>query len=228
MKTYEEGKWLYGDSWEKFPINDGEVWQAGKNVLSVRDLTNLDNLDFFGQFQFDMSYIDPPWNTGNINSFYKKAGFPEKKEFEIFIEKLLNLVKQYSPKLNYLEMGSQNLDFVKHLIISLNGIVANVWKITYYQKHPCFLIRYTFGIPSIIDFDFTGIDDDYTPRFAMQFEKDVNTILDLCTGRGLTGRTAHSMGKTFFGTELNKRRLACLLDFYSQQGLTVKKLGMRN
>lgn len=224
MKTFEEGKWLYGDSWERFPINDGEVWQAGKNVLAVKDLTNITQLDFFGIPQFDMSYVDPPWNTGNINSFYTKAGFSEKKEFESFIEKLITLISVHSPRINYLEMGSQNLDFVKDLIISLNGIVTNVWKIKYYQKHPCFLIRYTFGTASIIDFDFTGIDDDYTPRFAMQFEPNVNSVLDLCTGRGLTGRTAHSLGKTFFGTELNKRRLACLIDYYNQQGLTIQKL----
>lgn len=224
MKTFEEGKWLYGDSWEKFPINDDEIWKAGQNLLSVRDLTNLNDLNFFGIPQFDMSYIDPPWNTGNINSFYTKAGLSEKKEFETFIEKLLILIKQHSPKLNYLEMGSQNLDFVKDLIVSLNGTVTNVWKIKYYQKHPCFLIRYTFGTTSIVDFDFTGIDDDFTPRFAMQFEPNVNSVLDLCTGRGLTGRTAHSLGKTFFGTELNKRRLACLIDFYNQQGLTIQKL----
>jgi len=73
-KTFEDGKWLYGDSWERFPIKDGEVWQAGKNLVAVKDLTNLDNLDFFGRDTFDMSYIDPPWNTGNINSFYTKAG----------------------------------------------------------------------------------------------------------------------------------------------------------
>jgi hypothetical protein len=174
--------------------------------------------------KFDMSYIDPPWNTGNINSFYTKAGFAGKKEFESFIAKLLSLVKIHSPKINYMEMGTQNLDYVKDLIVSMDGIITNTWQIKYYQKNPCHLIRYSFETPTKIGFDFTGIDDDYTPKLAMQFEQNVNTVLDLCTGRGLTGRTAFQMGKTFYGTELNKRRLACLLDFYSKQGLPVHKL----
>lgn len=228
MKTFEDGKWLYGDSWEKFPIEDGQVWRVGKNTLAVKDLTELNSLEFFGQNAFDMSYIDPPWNTGNINSFYTKAGFQDKKEFNSFIEKLMLLVKTYSPKINYIEMGSQNLDYVKDLITQLNGIVTNTWKIKYYHKNPCFLIRYSFDSPSKIDFDFTGIDDDFTPRFAMQYEKNINSVLDLCTGRGLTGRTAHSLGKTFYGTELNKRRLACLIDYYHQQGLIINKSAQRD
>jgi hypothetical protein len=224
MKTFDNGKWLYGDAWERFPIKDGEVWLAGKHKLAVADLTNLDNLDFFSQEKFDMSYIDPPWNTGNINSFYTKAGLSEKKAFELFINKLLALVRKHSPRLNYMEMGTQNLGFVKDLIASMNGKITNTWKIKYYQKNPCYLIRYTFSEPTEITFDFTGIDDDYSPRLAMQFEPNVSNVLDLCTGRGLTGRTAHQMGKTFYGTELNKRRLACLIDFYSKQGLPVKQL----
>jgi hypothetical protein len=223
-KTFEDGKWLYGDSWEHFPINDGEVWQAGKNLVAVRDLTLLDNLDCFGQDAFDMSYIDPPWNTGNINSFYTKAGLSDRNEFGEFLKKLLALVKKHSPKINYLEMGCENLTNVKNMITAMEGIVTNHWKIKYYRKNPCYLIRYTFIEPTTIDFDFTGIDDDYTPRLAMQFEKNVNTVLDLCTGRGLTGRTALAMGKTFYGTELNKRRLACLIDYFSKQGLSINKL----
>lgn len=105
-------KWLYGDSWEKFPIEDGEVWQVGKHILAVKDITELSNLDFFGISRFDISYCDPPWSTGNLNAFYTKAGFSQRKKFEPFMEKLINLISTYSPRINYLEMGRQNLDFV--------------------------------------------------------------------------------------------------------------------
>lgn len=222
VKTYDKKQWLYGDSWEKFPINDDEVGQAGKNIVAVRDLTKTDHLEFFGQQQFDMSYVDPPWNTGNINSFYTKAGFAERREFDVFIIQLLKLVKRYSPRVNYLEMGSQNLEYVRTAISHLGGNISNVWNIKYYKKHPCHLIRYGFIENGRIDFDFTGLDDDFTPMFAIQHEENINTVLDLCTGRGLTGRTAFSLGKTFFGTELNKRRLACLLEFYNQNNLSIK------
>ncbi len=224
MKTFDDGKWLYGDSWERFPIETGQVWRAGNNVVSARDLTHLDSLDFLGRTKFDMSYIDPPWNTGNINSFYTKAGFSERKQFNSFIEKLIVLIRKHSPYVNYLEMGKQNLEYVKDLIYRHNGIVTNVWKIKYYRKHDCYLIRYSFTYPDMLDYDFTGMDDELTPKMAIFMEKNVENVLDLCTGRGLTGRTAFAQGKQFFGIELNKRRLANLIDFYSKQGLTINKL----
>lgn len=217
-------QWLYGESWEKFPINDDEVWQAGKNFVAVKDISKIDNLDFFGQSVFDMSYIDPPWNTGNINSFYTKAGLKERKDFAEFLRCLLHLVKHYSPNVNYMEMGNQNVDFAGKEIKNLGGVVTNIWDITYYRTKPCKLIRYSFVSDMPNHFDFTGIDDDYTPRFAMQTEPNINNVLDLCTGRGLTGRTAFDLGISFYGTELNKRRLACLLDFYNQNNISIKIL----
>ncbi|MBX3045126.1 MAG: hypothetical protein KIT33_15180 [Candidatus Kapabacteria bacterium] len=217
-------KWTYGDSWEKFPINENEVWKAGNHLLSVRDLTNLSNLDFFGIKQFDMSYIDPPWNTGNINSFYTKAGLEERKQFNAFIIKLISLIKVYSPKVNYMEMGKQNKDFVINEIERAGGKVTNEWKITYYQKYPCYLLRYTFSNSPAVNNDFSGLDDDDTPILAIKSELNIKNVLDLCTGRGLTGRTAQSLGISFYGTELNKRRIACLIDYFSQLNLSIHKL----
>jgi predicted RNA methylase len=43
-------------------------------------------------------------------------------------------------------------------------------------------------------------------------------VADLCMGRGLTGISAYKLGKKFVGTELNKRRLAVLIDKTSQMG----------
>lgn len=216
--------WSYGDSWEKFPINENEVWKAGNHLLSVRDLTKLSNLDFFGIKEFDMSYIDPPWNTGNINSFYTKAGLDERKQFNTFIIKLISLIKVHSPKVNYMEMGKQNKDFVINEIEKAGGKVTNEWKITYYQKYPCYLLRYTFSNSPAVNIDFSGLDDDDTPILAIKSELNVKNVLDLCTGRGLTGRTAQSLGISFYGTELNKRRIACLIDYFSQLNLPIHKL----
>ena len=72
--------------------------------------------------------------------------------------------------------------------------------------------------------DFTGKDDDVTPMMAIANE-DTDSVLDLCTGRGLTGRTAHQLGKQFYGVELNKRRLAVLIDYYIKAGLKINKIG---
>ncbi|GAG36815.1 unnamed protein product, partial [marine sediment metagenome] len=63
-------KWPYGDSWEKYPIKRGEAWQADmKARVIIADIMEDDLSLLFGSLMVDMSYIDPPWNTGNINSF---------------------------------------------------------------------------------------------------------------------------------------------------------------
>jgi len=64
-------KWLYGDSWEKFPIQPGQVWGVGDSRVSVHNLFNP--LPGF-MLRADCLFMDPPWNLGNLNSFYTKAG----------------------------------------------------------------------------------------------------------------------------------------------------------
>ena len=65
-------KWKYGDSWEKYPIEEGEIWQEpfSQSRIAVADLRN--DLPF--EIEAEMVYMDSPWNKGNVNSFITKAG----------------------------------------------------------------------------------------------------------------------------------------------------------
>jgi DNA modification methylase len=218
--THHSGNWLYGDSWEKFPIEPGQIWTAGQHEVMVADVTKNNISSLLNGKKADMSYIDPPWNSSNINAFYTKAGLKERRDFKLFLKKLIEQVKLYSPNVNYMEMGFENVHFLEDLIESMGGWLTNSWDIFYYRIKPCHLIRFTFTDNPPVKVDFTGMDDDDTPHLAISSEKDIQTVLDFCTGRGLTGRTAHALGKTFIGTELNKRRLACLLNDFHKQGLT--------
>lgn len=46
---------------------------------------------------------------------------------------------------------------------------------------------------------------------------------DLCMGQGLVGLSAWDAGKPFVGTELNKRRLANLLQKLAKRGAVIRK-----
>lgn len=205
-------KWRYGDSWEKFPIEDGDIWCEENTESQVAACDLFDGIPDFMMLA-DMIYVDPPWNTGNINSFYTKAGINARKSFEEFSAMLFDRIDTIRPKVCYVEIGRQNKNtIVERLDWSYSSVQA--WRITYYKKNPSFMVR---GADAPIDFDFTGYDDMDTPTLAMMNE-DFECVGDLCMGRGLTGISAYRLGKHFVGTELNKRRLAVLIDKTTRMG----------
>ncbi len=65
-------------------------------------------------------------------------------------------------------------------------------------------------------FDFKNMDDMDTPKAVIEHEQ-FKCVADLCMGRGLTGLTAYRLKKQFVGTELNKRRLAVLIDTVARE-----------
>lgn len=206
-------KWLYGDSWERFPIHSNEVWieQNTNSKLSVYDI--FDGLPKY-MYESDMIYSDTPWNLGNITSFYTKAGLQKRCfSFDKFAKIVFNHIKAIKPKTCYLEIGKQNINMFKSLMESQFPIVQ-VWNIVYYKKNPCMLIR---GGSSVQKFNFTGIDDEDTPFHAMENE-NFNCVADFCMGLGATAFAAYKHKKRFVGTELNKRRLAVTIDRVNKLG----------
>lgn len=206
-------KWKYGDSWENYPIEPGQVWKEiyTDSTFMVYDIMEgLPNIAFYS----GMVYCDPPWNLGNVNSFITKNNSGAYiNKFSEFYEKLFSLIKWYSPEVCFLETGKQHLQDFQ---FEMNKIfpVVQTWLITYYKKNPCYLVR---GGINPTDFDYTGKDDIETPSLAIQNEKH-NCVVDFCTGRGLTAISAFKQGKQFIGTELNKRRLAVAIDKIAQLG----------
>jgi len=194
-------KWMYGDSWEKYPIENG-IYKEEKTggILKVHDI--LDGLLPF-QKQADMIYSDTPWNTGNINSFYTKADLDYRTDFKEFTQVLFSQINKIFPKVCYLEIGKQNYQVFEEELKRLFPVVQS-WDIVYYKKNPMKLLR---GGYDHQDFDFTGIDDEETPTLAIKNEK-FDCILDFCVGRGNTAVSAFKAGKRFIGTDLNKRRIA--------------------
>ena len=213
-------KWKYGDSWEKYPIEEGEIWQEpfSQSRIAVADLRN--DLPF--EIEAEMIYMDSPWNKGNVNSFITKAGMNSYIDsFESFMDCLFGKIKQINPEVCYLEIGKQHKeDFIQRLAAMFSCVEE--WEIKYYKKNPCYLVR---GADYITEADFTGLDDEVTPYRAIMFEQP-GSVADLCTGRGLTLLAAHKFGAKFYGTELNKRRLAVAIDRAAKAGVFYEKCNL--
>lgn len=213
--------WKYGDSWEKYPIEAGEVWQDpfSSSQIAVADLRN--DLPF--KIEAEMVYMDSPWNKGNVNSFITKAGMNSYIDsFEYFMDCLFGQIEKIDPSVCYLEIGKQHKeDFINRLSAMYSCVEE--WEIRYYKKNICYLLRACEGIT---DQDFTGLDDEVTPLKAIQSERP-SSVSDLCTGRGLTLLAAHKFGSRFYGTELNKRRLAVAIDRAAKAGINYEKCNIQ-
>lgn len=210
-----KSKWLYGDAWEQFPIELGEIWKANQSKVAVHDIFNT--LPEF-MYKADLLFIDPPWNLSNINSFYTKAGRTDHLfNFNSFSDVLFERIAKIGPQTTYIEIGKQNVDNFYNRLESLYPTMQK-WDVVYYRKHPTHIIRGSESGP--IDYDFTGIDEAKCIEIIAKIEA-YDCIGDLCMGQGLVGVAAYKAGKRFVGTELNKRRLANLLQKLHKQGATV-------
>lgn len=206
-------KYLYGNSWERFQINENEIWIDSKTDSRLSICNIIEKLPNY-MYAADMIYCDPPWSLGNVNCFYTKAERSDYiLEFSSFYKALFNHIRNINASVCYLEIGKQNKHiFVAELVKIYSHI--QVWDIKYYSKNPCFLIR---GSSNKIGFDYTNLDDTKTPLMAIQNE-NINCVADFCTGTGLTAIAAFKCGKKFVGTDINKRRLAVTIEKVNKLG----------
>jgi hypothetical protein len=202
----------YGDSWEKFPIEAGEVWglDDGSRV-AVHDIFN----PLPSWMKADLVFVDPPWNTGNLKSFYTKADMACSSDFTMFTETIFRTLAEIEAKTVYIEMGNQAVEVYRDALEKRFPCVQQ-WGVTYYRKHPTNILR---ASDAPINYDFTGIDEAKCIEIVTQIE-DYKIIADPCMGRGLVALAANKSNKVFVGTELNKRRLAVLLDKLAKKGET--------
>jgi hypothetical protein len=217
-----KNKWTYGNSWDKYPIEEGEVWcdPASSSKIAVANLRG-DLPDFIADI--DLLYCGFPWNQGNVNSFITKAGMDKYiKSYDEFMDSLFSKISLINPKVCYLEIGKRHkCDFMEQLTKQFP--IVQVWKITYNRKNPCYLLR---GGQSPVTFDFSGMNDESTPYAAIKADHP-HGVADLCIGRGLTLLAAHKLGAKFFGTELNKRILAAAIERAAMKGIHYEKCNVQ-
>ena len=209
-------KWDYGDAYLRHPCQGGTVVFDNESKLRVCDLT-LRMPDFMRKA--DALFIDPPWNQGNITSFYTKAEQGHTVAYGDFLTSLFERIREIAPRVCYLEMGK---DHLADALIAMRRLFPNVtfYNSTYYHKpgNLCYIIRGGRKRP-VAKLD--GMDEEDVISWICANE-DYNCIGDLCMGRGLVGVGAYKNGRRFVGTELNHKRLSVLLERITQMGGTYR------
>lgn len=211
-------KFRYGNAWEQFPIEKGQVWGL-ENGSSVAVHNIFNPLPEF-MLDADLLFIDPPWNQGNLTAFYTKAERDDYQEFSDFEDALFQSIMAIAPHTCYLEVGFQAVERWGYRLSRIYHTMQT-WDVFYYKTHRCHIIRGSNN--GTMEYDFTDIDESKCIYKIAEIER-YNLIGDLCMGQGLVGLASYAAGKPFVGTELNKRRLAVLLQKLSKKGATVTRM----
>jgi len=207
-------KWKYGGAYLRHPIAPGKVvlFEDGSK-LKVHNI--FDTLPLFMR-EADLIFVDPPWNQGNLNSFYTKAGRTDYHDsFTPFYKRLFECIKGIKPKTCYVEIGKE---YLAEFILEMKQLFKQVtfYNSSYYHRREnmCYVVR---GSRKRKKLPLDYMDEEDIIAWVCENE-EYNCIGDLCMGQGLVGIHAHKNGKKFVGTELNHRRLSVLVEQLVKNG----------
>ena len=209
--------WTYGN-FARFYDMDQNPIKIGTGMVKVHDLMN-EMPDWFAP---DVIFSDPPCNQGNLQSFSTKAGTGRLTEnaYDMFEKRLMQVFDKVNPRAIYLEVFRSNFDFWFNYMEEKFDVIK-VSKSYYYNKksNKCWIISGTYNdIDLKLDFDY--VDEEDVIKEICKNLPDNFSIGDPCMGMGLVGFYANYYKKRFFGTELNKHRLAYMIERIMQNTLT--------
>lgn len=200
-------KWNYGDAYLRYPLGNEPYIFTNGSIVQVHDI--FDPLPEFMK-DADLIFVDPPWNLGNINTFYMKADKTERiNSFEGFYKRLFECIYEINPHTCYVEVGKERLaDFIFEMRKLYRYVTF--YNSTYYhnKKNYCYIVRGSLKSkkPALDE-----MDEEDIIKWVCSNE-NYNIIGDLCMGRGLVGLNAYCNEKKFVGTELNHKRLSVLIE----------------
>lgn len=184
----------------------GEI-KIGNGTVKVHDI--FDDLPSFMK-NADCLFIDPPCNDGNLKSFYTKADLVKRDSFIKFNNRLFDLIDLINPKHLFIEAFKSNYDEIFSKINQRFGDNMQVFQSYYYgtTNNKCWIFYATIE-PNKFEIPF--MDEEKVIEYICK-NVNFNCIGDLCMGKGLVGFYANKYNKKFVGTELNQKRLACLIE----------------
>lgn len=193
-------KFDYGNAYLEYPVDDFTFPDGSRlKAHNIFDQTP----DFMKEA--DLLFVDPPWNQGNLRSFYTKNEDILEDTFEDFYKRLFQVIKEINPRIAYVEVGKEYLaDFIMEMRKLFKYVTF--YNSSYYhsQKNHCYVIR---GSDKAKKPRLDGLDEEDIIEWICQNEA-YEIIADPCMGQGLVALYASQVGKKFAGTEMNPKRLA--------------------
>lgn len=194
-----------GGYYKKYDMS-GEI-KVGTGTVKVHDL--FQPLPEFMK-EADVILSDPPYNQSALSSFYTKAEVKEKQRFADFFSVFFSVVDEINPRILILEIGVKQESLYMNILREKYKHIQ-ISEALYYDKNKClFIVASNEPIPACLN-DLPCINEEKIIEHICK-ELDFKCIADPCMGTGLVGWYANKYGKKFAGTELNKKRLALLVE----------------
>ena len=168
----------------------------------------------------DCIFVDPPCNNGNLKSFYTKSDKLLKLDYPRFEKRLFDVIDEINPNHLFIEVFASNKESIFEKLSERYGANIKEFPSYYYHKedNKCW-IYYAYLKEN--NFEIPFLDEEKAIEFICG-NLEFDTIADPCMGKGLVGFYANKFGKKFAGTELNKKRLACLLEHINKGKIIVR------
>ena len=197
--------WEYGGVYKNYDMTG--IIKTGMGRVMVHDIYE-ECPEFLKEA--DCLFCDPPCSVGNLKTFYTKADRTDYKEtYEPFMDRFFKYVDEIQPKIMYVEVFASNKNaFIKECEKRFKYVTVDDSYYYHNKKNRCWIIR--CGHEEEAPGPDNMIDEETYIRWICK-NVDYKCIADPCIGRGLVGINSHKNEKKFVGTELNKKRLAILL-----------------
>lgn len=204
----------YDGSIDKYPITEGETYILDNgSKIAIADITL--GLPEFSK-KADCVFIDPAGNKGVLKAYYTKA---EKEcpvqSFDEFITYIKNCIEQINPDRLFVECFARNKNQIVPMVESLFPCVK-IYNNTYYHssKNECWIVQ---GSKRPEDWGLEGMDE-WDAVFKICKEVPFNAITDFFLGQGLVAEAAYEAGKIFYGSDMNRNRLAVAISRIVKRG----------
>ena len=199
--------------------------KIGKHRLAVGDLNKFPIKTLVGANEVDVLYVDPPWGDGNYKFWqtmnHKNNGAPkEPVPLETFITNLLRVI-HYAVKPGapiFFEHGLRWKEQVEGLIKAQGFVYTGCLERLYRagsSKLPmnmhifCKGGKYNYPVAKVQK---TLNEKQLVSEAALDYIlkpacKAGGILMDPCTGLGYGAKLAFATGMTFYGLELNAKRM---------------------
>ena len=184
-----------------YNVGEGGIIHVGGGELKIHDWYDHGLPEFVKKA--DLLFVDPPWNLGNVSTFYTKARKDHiVTKFDDFYSVFFDHLAEINAKVAYVEIGKE---YLADFIIKMREIYP---KVTFYNSHyfgnknnKCYVVRGSYkrtGLPKTLDY----MEESDIVDWICENE-EFDTIGDICMGQGLVAQKAIKYGRKFVGTELN-------------------------
>ena len=211
-------RWNYGNAYQRHPIKPDQI-----AIFDYGSMVKVHNIfDRLPEFMLscDLIFVDPPWNVGNLKSFYTKADRDDYQDkFSTFYNRLFECIAEIKAHTCYIEIGK---DYLGEFLVECKKLYHSVtfYNSSYYHKrgNRCYVIR---AAKKRAKLPLDDMDEEDIIAWICENEQ-YDCVGDLCIGRGLVGINAMKNDHRFMGTELNHKRLSVLLEKLVRSGHSYK------